>query len=107
MQGSGSGGAAAGVRSSDEIERVFQRNKGGIFNLYNRALRKNPSLVGQVVFELTISPSGQVTKVEIVSSELGDEKLERKLVLKIKKFKFQKANVAEMKVTYPIEFLPS
>jgi TonB family protein len=97
----------AGKRSADEIERVFQKNKGGIFNIYNRALRKNPSLSGQVVVELTIAPSGEVTRVEIVSSELGDEALERKLVLKIKRFKFSKAKVAEITVTYPIDFLPS
>ena len=95
------------IRSTDEIERVFQQNKGGIFNLYNRALRKNPSLAGQVVVELTIAASGAVTSVKILSSELGDEALERKLVLKIKKFKFAKANVAEITVTYPIDFLPS
>ena len=99
-------GTVAG-RSSDEIERVFQQNKGGIFNIYNRALRKNPSLAGQVVVELTIAPGGQVTAVNILSSELGDEALERKLMLKIKKFKFSNANVAEITVTYPIDFLPS
>ena len=100
---SGSGGR----RSADEIERVFQKNKGGIFNIYNRALRKNPSLAGKVVVELTIAPSGEVTGVNILSSELGDEALERKLLLKIKRFKFSPANVAEITVTYPIDFLPS
>ena len=94
-------------RTADEIERVFQKNKGSIFNLYNRALRKNPSLSGQVVVELTIAPNGQVIAVKILSSELGNEKLERKLELRIKKFKFAKANVAEVTVTYPIDFLPS
>ena len=94
-------------RTADEIERVFQKNKGGIFSLYNRALRKNPSLSGKVVIELTIAPSGVVTAVKILSSELGDDKLERKLVIKIKRFKFTKAKVAEITVTYPIDFLPS
>jgi TonB family protein len=94
-------------RSADEIERVFQQNKGGIFNIYNRALRKNPSLAGQVVVELTIAPGGQVTVVKILSSELGDEALERKLMLKIKKFKFSNSSVAEITITYPIDFLPS
>jgi TonB family protein len=94
-------------RSADEIERVFQQNKGGIFNIYNRALRKNPSLTGKVVVELTIAPGGKVTAVKILSSELGDEALERKLMLKIKKFKFSNSNVAEITVTYPIDFLPS
>jgi len=98
---------STGKRSADEIERVFQKNKGGIFNIYNRALRKNPLLSGQVVVELTIDPNGKVIRVDILSSELGDEALERKLVLKIKRFKFSKANVAEITVTYPIEFVPS
>ena len=51
--------------------------------------------------------SGEVTQVDILSSELGDAALERKLLLKIKRFKFSKANVAEITVTYPIDFLPS
>jgi TonB family protein len=99
--------AASGKRSADEIERVFQKNKGGIFNIYNRALRKNPSLVGKVVVQLTIAPNGEVTRVDILSSELGDKALERKLALKIKRFKFSPADVAEITVTYPIDFLPS
>jgi protein TonB len=102
-----SGAAASGKRSADEIERVFQKNKGAIFNIYNRALRKNPSLAGQVVVELTIAPGGEVTAVNILSSELNDEALERKLQLRIKRFKFSNANVAEITVTYPIDFLPS
>jgi TonB family protein len=60
-----------------------------------------------VVIELTIAASGVVTAVKILSSELGDDKLERKLVIKIKRFKFTKAKVAEITVTYPIDFLPS
>ncbi len=95
------------TRSAEEVERVFQKNKGAIFSIYNRALRKNPSLEGKVVVELTIAPNGSVIKVKIVSSELGDEKLERKLVLKIKKFKFANAKVAQNTDSYPIDFLPS
>ncbi len=94
-------------RSEEEIERVFQKNKGGIFAIYNRALRKDPTLQGKIVLELTIEPNGVVSKVTIVSSELNDKKLEKKLVLKIRKFKFARANVAKTTVTYPIDFLPS
>jgi len=106
-QQSSAQGSKVGKRSADEIERVFQKNKGAIFNIYNRALRNNPGLEGKVVVELTIAPNGAVTAVNIVSSELGDEALERKLALRIKRFKFSKADVSEIVVTYPIEFLPS
>jgi len=95
------------TRSAEEVERVFQKNKGAIFSIYNRALRKNPSLEGKLVVELTIAPNGSVISVKIISSELGDEKLERKLALKIKKFKFANADVPKITVSYPIDFLPS
>ncbi|MDJ0776609.1 MAG: AgmX/PglI C-terminal domain-containing protein [Gammaproteobacteria bacterium] len=104
---SGKQKGGAGTRTSNEIERVFQKNKGPIFQIYNRALRKNPALQGKVVVEITINPDGSVKSAKILSSELGDEKLERKLLLKIKRFKFAKANVNEITVTYPIDFLPS
>ena len=90
-----------------EINRVFESRKSEIFAIYNRALRKNPNLVGKVVVEITIAPNGSVTQARIVSSELGDKDLERKLLLKLKRFKFANTDVAEATVTYPIDFLPS
>ena len=97
----------AQTRTAEEVERVFQKNRGGIFAIYNRALRKNPALEGKVVLELTIDPDGTVTKVNIISSELNDPSLEKKLLLRVKRFKFAKSNVARVTVTYPIDFLPS
>lgn len=95
------------TRSQEEIERVFQKNKGAIFSLYNRELRKDPSLQGKVVLELTIAANGSVTACRIVSSELNLAKLEKRLVSKVKQFRFASKNVPEITVTYPIEFLPS
>ncbi len=103
----GSSKSSGKTRTADEIERIFQKNKGGIFNIYNRALRKNPSLAGQVLLQLTIAPDGSVISVKILSSELKDKSLERKLILKVKKFKFSNSNVAQVTITYPIDFLPS
>lgn len=94
-------------RSEEEIERVIQKNKGGIFNIYNRELRKDPSLQGKVVFEITIAANGSVTKCIISSSELGNNKLEKRLISKIKKIRFASKNVSPITVTYPIDFLPS
>mgnify|MGYP003730298491 FL=1 len=95
------------TRSQEEIERVFQKNKGAIFSIYNRELRKDPSLQGKVVIELTIAANGAVTKCLILSSELGHKKLEKRLVSKIKKFKFSNKKVPVFIVKYPIDFLPS
>ena len=102
---SGSSGKAS--RSREEIELVFDRNKGAIFALYNRALRMDPSLEGKLVLRLTIAPSGEVTFCEIVSSELGDEDLERKLVQRIRMFRFEAKDVEAITTTKPIDFFPA
>ena len=102
---SGSSGKAS--RSREEIELVFDKNKGAIFALYNRALRMDPSLEGKLVLRLTIAPSGEVTFCEIVSSELGDEDLERKLVQRIRMFRFEAKDVEAITTTKPIDFFPA
>jgi len=94
-------------RSREEIELVFDRNKGAIFALYNRALRQDPSLEGKLVLRLTIAPNGQVTMCEVVSSELGDAELERKLVQRIKLFRFEAKDVEAITTTKPIDFFPA
>jgi TonB family protein len=94
-------------RSREEIELVFDRNKGAIFALYNRALRMDPTLEGKLVLRLTIAPSGEVTFCEIVSSELGDPDLERKLVQRVKLFRFEARDVEAITTTKPIDFFPA
>ncbi len=94
------------TRTSEEIQLVFDRNKGRLNTLYNRALRKNPALAGKVVLRLTIAPSGEVTACEIVSSELQDPVLERKLVARVLLFDFGAKEVPEITIDYPLEFFP-
>ncbi|MDH5276327.1 MAG: TonB family protein [Gammaproteobacteria bacterium] len=104
-EGSGDGQRAS--RSREEIEMVFDQNKGAIYALYNRALRSNPSLQGKLVLKLTIEPSGKVSDVQVVSSELGDEELERKLVQRIRMFSFLSKDVPPVTTTKPIDFFPA
>ena len=54
------GGSGLGSRPNEEVELVFQRNKGRFNSLYQRALRSDPSLQGKVVVKLKIAPSGKV-----------------------------------------------
>ena len=103
--GGGSSGQAG--RTREEIENIFQKYKGAFYSMYNRALRKDPTLQGRVIIELTISPSGAVTAAKIVSSQLSDKNLERKIVARVKLMKFNAKNVTTVTVKYPIDFFPS
>lgn len=101
------GGSGKASRSIEEIKLVFERNKGAIYAIYNRALREEPSLQGKVVLEMKIAPAGQIVELRIVSSELKAPDLERKLLARIKQFDFGAKDVDMMTVTWPVDFLPS
>jgi periplasmic protein TonB len=104
LQRAGNGKAS---RSIEEIKLVFERNKGAIYAIYNRALREEPALQGKVVLELKIAPSGEVLECRIASSELNAAELERKLLARIRQFEFGAKDVEQMVVTWPVDFLPS
>lgn len=100
-------GGRKSARDEREVEQVFQKNKGAIYSIYNRALRKDPTLEGKVVIEMTIGPDGRVVKARIISSELNSPGLEKKIIARVKLFKFKPGNVQITTVKYPIDFLPS
>ncbi|HXL97940.1 MAG TPA: TonB family protein [Steroidobacteraceae bacterium] len=105
--GASKGGSGKPSRSQEEIALVFDRNKGAIYALYGRALRDMPDLQGKLVLEFTIAPSGEVTECHVVSSELKDADLERKIVARVKLFRFEAKDVAAITSTKPIEFVPT
>jgi protein TonB len=95
------------ARSREEIEMVFDKNKGAIYALYNRALRRDSTLQGKLVLKITIEPSGAVSFCEVISSELEDAELQRKLIQRIKLFRFLEKDVAPITTTKPIDFFPA
>ncbi|MGB8328267.1 MAG: AgmX/PglI C-terminal domain-containing protein [Steroidobacteraceae bacterium] len=102
-----SGASGKASRSREEIELVFDRNKGAIYALYSRALRDLPELQGKVVLEFTIAPSGAVTMCRVVSSELHDPELEQKIVARVRMFRFEPRDVEAITTTKPIDFFPA
>jgi protein TonB len=102
-----SGGGGKPARSPEEIALVFDRNKGRIYSLYARALRDNAELQGKLVLEFTIAPNGTVTECRVVSSELKDPELERKIVALVRLFQFQPEDVDAVTATKPIDFFPT
>lgn len=102
-----SGDSDRPARSREEIEMIFDKNKGAIYALYNRALRRDPTLQGKLVLRLTIEPSGAVSFCEVVTSDLGDDEFKRKLVQRVKLFRFLEKDVAPVTTTKPIDFFPA
>jgi periplasmic protein TonB len=102
-----SGNSGKAARSQEEIELEFDRNKGAIYALYSRALRDRPELQGKMVLEFTIAPGGEITACRVVSSELNDPELERRIVARVKLIRFTARDVEAITTTKPIEFFPA
>ena len=98
--------ARLGGRSDESIRRIMDRNKGAIFAIYNRALRRDPTLQGKLVFEMAISPDGSISALELISSELTDDDLTQKILARIRMIRFEPENVIATRVNYSFDFLP-
>ncbi len=94
-------------RTDEDIAYVMDRNKGKLYSVYRQARRTNPGLKGRIVFDITILPSGKVSRAVIRSSELNNAKLESRLLARVKRFDFGVREGDSITVTYPVEFLPS
>ena len=95
-------------RTDEEIQIVFDRYKAALYRIYNRELRKNPTLQGKVVIRLTIEPDGAVSSCKMESSDMDSTSLEQKIVARVLKFNFgTKEGVTAVTILYPIDFLPS
>jgi hypothetical protein len=100
-------GAAAG-RTDEEIQIVFDRYKAALYRLYNRELRQDPTLRGQLVLRLTIEPDGSVSMCELHSKTLDSDTLAQQVVGRVKTFDFgAKEDIVAVTIIYPIDFLPA
>ncbi len=102
-----SGGAYAG-RTDEEIQIVFDRYKASLYRLYNRELRKNPTLRGQITLKLTIEPDGTVSYCVMQSSDMNAPTLAEQVVERVIGFDFgAKEDIIAVTIIYPIDFLPA
>ena len=100
-------GAIAG-RTDEEIQIVFDRYKAALYRLYNRELRRDPTLRGQLVLRLTIEPDGSVSFCELHSSSMDAPALGAQVVERVKTFDFgAKEDISAVTIIYPIDFLPA
>jgi hypothetical protein len=102
------GGGLGPARTDEEIQIVFDRHKAALYRLYNRELRRNPTLQGQMVLRLRIEPDGSVSLCELQSTDMNAPQLSAQVVDRVETFDFgAKEGVAAVTILYPIDFLPA
>jgi hypothetical protein len=102
-----SDGLASG-RTDEEIQIVFDRYKATLYRIYNKELRKDPTLRGKILLRISIETNGAVSMCKVESTDLASPELVAKIVERIKKFNFgPKEGVPKITILYPIDFLPA
>jgi hypothetical protein len=95
-------------RTDEEIQIVFDRYKASFYRLYNRELRSNPGLRGQMVLRLTIEPDGSVSMCVLQSTDMDAPELAAQVVDRVRTINFgAKDSVRALTIMYPIDFLPA
>ena len=100
-------GGPGASRTDEEIQIVFDRYKASFYRLYNRALRNDPTLKGQMVLRLTIQPDGSVSMCKLQSSDMNAPDLADQVVKIVLTINFGAKQVQAVTISYPIDFLPA
>ena len=101
-------GTALAGRTDEEIQIVFDRYKAALYRLYNRELRRDPTLRGQIIIKLTIEPDGTVSYCTMHSSDMNAPTLAEQVIERVSTFDFgAKEDIAAVTIIYPIDFLPA
>src|SRR5262245_14342876 len=95
------------ARTDEEIQIVFDRYKASFYRLYNRELRNNPALKGQMVLRLTIEPDGSVSMCVLQSTDMDAPDLAAQVVGRVRTINFGAKEVPAVTIVYPIDFLPA
>jgi hypothetical protein len=100
-------GGPGPARTDEEIQIVFDRYKASFYRLYNRELRNNPALKGQMVLRLTIEPDGSVSMCALQSTDMNSPDLAVQVVSRVRTINFGAKEVPAVTIVYPIDFLPA
>ena len=101
----GTGAVDANRRESLLSEKIGSQ-LDNLRQFYQRQIQQKPSLMGSMTVQLTIEPSGQVTKVEEFSSVIKDHEFKKSVIDEVYKWRFPEARPGLVKVNYPLLFLP-
>ncbi len=103
-----SGSETYSSRSGEEIAELVAEKRGSVMYVYNKHLRTDPLLMGRVEVAMIIHPSGRVSDVEIVSSNMYNIAFELELTRSIEQWRFGSVseNEGPLPIQLPFSFSP-
>jgi len=94
----------AAIESGKVVARI-ENHLQKIRDLYRQESVKNPALVGSLLLQFDISPSGEVNQVKEISSRLNDAEFKKAIVSEVGKWSFADVVAENLTVTCPLLFV--
>ena len=85
------------LRLESHLQRVRE--------LYRQETTKNPNLIGSVMLQFNISPSGEVSQIKELSSRVNDVEFKNAVVAEVSKWSFADVVSENLTVTCPLLFV--
>lgn len=95
---------ALGKRTEQSVRDVMLGNQGRLTYIYNKHLKRDPNLSGKMVVEVAIAASGQVVRVNLISSSMENSDFEREVLDFIGRWTYDPIESGSITVTYPLFF---
>lgn len=95
-------------RTAEEIAELVAEKRSQVMYVYNKHLRTDPLLMGRVDIAMIIHPSGRVSDVEIVSSNMYNQAFELELIRTVEQWRFGSVseNEGPLPIQLPFSFSP-
>ncbi|HPJ28638.1 MAG TPA: TonB family protein [Candidatus Sabulitectum sp.] len=95
-------------RTAEEIAELVAQKRSQVMYVYNKHLRTDPLLMGRVDVAMIIHPSGRVSDVEIVSSNMYNQAFELELIRTVEQWRFGSVdeNEGPLPIQLPFSFSP-
>ena len=97
--------AKDGAIEPNKIAARIESQLQGIREIYRQESAKSSSLVGAVILQFNITPSGEVTQVKELSSRLNDAEFKRAILAETSKWLFAEIVSENLMVTCPLLFV--
>ncbi len=95
---------AVGQRSARQLHAVVAANRGRLEYIYNKYLRRNPDLSGQIELEITIEADGTVSNVRVLKSTVNEPGFVNEILNMVRRWKFPPIPEGRVIAVYPMVF---
>jgi hypothetical protein len=101
-------GATALKENNVDQEKIVARITGQLQSLreiYRQESEKNPALMGGMMLQLTIAPSGEVTHVKEIASRIADSDFKKLVIAEASRWSFQEVVSESLTINCPLLFV--